>query len=304
MSSLHFLLLHLTLWGKPGRLLIHFDENLEFCFAGRQYPFTSPGALPLVNQIFRDFLVPEPKTYWKSKEVWTDWYNDYIGTFTRGDGTQEAISGPMYFVYNHAIFNINHAVKDAEGSKHYNDVLRSSYYTVPYYMYVKRNSTAKKPKVVIGSEPYCLCCGKYTIDSDDTMMCPDCECEYGNSESDDYRYCDHCGRRYYYTEGQYIDGSYLCNECLESQTFMCEACGERCWNEDKVWDEEKERFVCRHCYNNARASVDNVSLNIEGMTDALFRNAQVSFRMPTEAEIPNLYIEENDSDEWLIDLPF
>ena len=43
-----------VLWNsKKWRLLLHFSENLDVCFSGRQYPFFSPGAISRLNPKFR-----------------------------------------------------------------------------------------------------------------------------------------------------------------------------------------------------------------------------------------------------------
>ena len=239
---------------KKWRLLLHFDDNLEVCFAGRQYPFFSPGALDTIKSVFDNILAPVTDNFYlpwdePKREKWSGWYNDYIENFLRSNGETEDIDEGNYCVINKGIFDIRKIVKDAEHSRHFNDVLRSSCYLKPYYMFKKYWSPQANINIEVGSEAKCLCCGEHYINGGDTMMCSDCECEFGDSDSDEYRTCDSCGGRHYYEEGEWIGDEWLCDSCIDIETFRCECCGERAYNSEKHWDDDNGRYICDYCLN-------------------------------------------------------
>ena len=243
-----------VMWNsKKWRLLLHFSESLDVCFAGRQYPFFSPGALEVVGNVFKEELSPLISSFsiWDSpprREEWCGWYNDYINHYERNNGEIVELDEETYCIINHNIYNITEIVTDAENSRHFNDVLRSSCYSNPYYMY--RHKWGKDDiNIQVGSAVKCLWCGENIIDGHDSMMCHACECKYGNSESDDYHTCDCCGSRVYYTDSYWIesDEEYVCPACAENETFICERCGERHYNANKYWNDKVEGYVCGAC---------------------------------------------------------
>ena len=103
--------------------------------------------------------------------------------------------------------------------------------------------------IEVGAPILCLHCGERVIESQDTMMCTSCECEFGDSDSVEYRTCDCCGTRFYCEDGYWVDDTdFVCPNCEETETFVCEICNERFYNSDKHWDEKISGYVCNNCY--------------------------------------------------------
>lgn len=238
---------------KKWRMLLHFDNNLDVCFAGRQYPFNSPGALDKIYEIFMENLAPKYTDFFSDMvktEKWIGWYNDYINTFTRSGGENIDIYDGKYFIVNNGLFNKYEVVQDAKDSKHFNDITRSSYYEKPYYMFKEYYCAPEKINFTVGAPVKCLRCGEELILGDDTMMCIDCECKYGNSDSDEYRYCSCCGTRFYFEDGYWVgnDDDFVCPACAETETFVCADCGGTYYNSEKYWSEDLRDYVCGSCH--------------------------------------------------------
>ena len=233
---------------KKWRMLLHFNTDYDVIFAGRQYPFTSPGALNAVREVLISQVLPQP-TYWFHKE-WSHWHNDYVETFSYSEHVEDEvnISRDTYAVINNGIWNIDKIVKDAEHSKHFNDINRSTCYTRPFYMFEKGYVSQADLHFKLGSAIYCLRCGEKIINGYDSMMCSDCECLYGNSDSEEYHTCDSCGIRFYDDNGYWVGDEYICENCYNNQCFTCEECGEIYYNTEKCWDEDGKQFVCSACY--------------------------------------------------------
>lgn len=45
--------------------------------------------------------------------------------------------------------------------------------------------------------------------------------------------CDICHEEHDVSELTYFDESYLCEDCLRRETFICRDCGDRQWNDGK-----------------------------------------------------------------------
>lgn len=241
-----------VLWtNKKWRMLLHFNTTLEACFAGRQYPFFTAGALDKVFQVFSEEIVPYEFSWGGPvrREKWFGWYNDYLNSARRDDGTEVTIDDNRYFIMNQGIYDRYTVVQDVPMSKHFNDVLRSSCYDKPYYMFKRYLGPFEKLLFSVGAPVSCLYCGEAVINGDDTMMCSECECEFGNSESDEYRTCDCCGTRFYYDEGYWVgDEENVCPNCAEHNTFICGRCGERHYNMNKHWSNKLQEYICDYCF--------------------------------------------------------
>ena len=238
---------------KKWRVLLHFNTNLDVVFAGRQYPFSSPGALETIRSaMIENVFQKYPESIWREepRDSWSHWHNDYLHELSYNefaDNDDATVLEETYAIINHRIYDINKIIFDAHNSKHFNDLTKSSYYTKPYYMFEKTWGNSDL-RFELGKELICLRCGEHTIDGYDSMMCPECECKYGSSESDEYRTCDCCGTRFYDTNGGWIGDDYVCRHCLETECFECEECGEMYYNAEKMWDEESKQFLCNSCY--------------------------------------------------------
>jgi hypothetical protein len=237
-----------VLWNsKKWRMLLHFDQMLDVCFAGRQYPFFSPGALEKVFEIFSNNMATMERTWGNGpqREKWLGWYNDYIEKFAcQESGREIYFEDDRYYVMNGCICDKCETVLDAPNSLHFNDITRSSCYTKPYYMYKSYYHHAPST-FRVGAAVKCLCCGEAIINGDDSMMCSDCECEYGNSDSDEYRTCDCCGTRFYYEDAWWVGDDIICPNCADRETFICEECEDRYYNSEKHY--YHGRYICDHC---------------------------------------------------------
>ena len=237
---------------KKWRMLLHFNTDLDVCFAGRQYPFFSRTALDLVKELFDQ--TRRQQTFFNvwSREslVWDGWYNTYLEEVTRENGDSVLIEPERYCIINGGVYDRYKIVKDAENSQHFNDVRRSSFYTKPYYMYERHHSPNHKIKFLIGSPVECLWCGDNIINGQDSMMCTDCECVHGNSNSDQYITCDCCGSRVYIDEASFMSNrdEWVCPNCAMNETFLCEECGGRFYNSEKHW-KEGVGYVCDECFS-------------------------------------------------------
>lgn len=237
---------------KKWRCLLHFDRTYSVVFAGRQYPFNAPGALETLREIFYEYCVPADRySYWREeprKPEWSHWHNDYLNNFEYSEFTNDdyfEVLQNSYFMINGNIYDINKVVLDADNSKHFNDLLRSSYYTKPYYMYEKQFNRPEHLMFTIGHPVKCVVCGEDYIWNDSTMLCPEC-----GGEDEDTRecHCDNCGCYFDEEDGYWVGDEYLCPECAEEHAFVCEDCGMRHWNENKRFDEVTSEFVCIDCY--------------------------------------------------------
>lgn len=237
-----------VLWNsKKWRMLLHFDQELYVCFAGRQYPFFSPGALEKVFEIFSNNMATIERTWGNGpqRERWFGWYNDYIEKFASQESGREIyFEDDRYYVVNGCICDKYATVLDAPNSLHFNDITRSSCYTKPYYMY--KSYYHHTPSIFkVGAAVKCLCCGEAIINGDDSMMCSDCECEYGNSDSDEYRTCDCCGARFYYEDAWWVGDDIICPNCADRETFICDECEDRYYNSEKHY--YNGQYICDHC---------------------------------------------------------
>lgn len=240
---------------KKWRCLLHFNTEYNAIFAGRQYPFSSPEALDIVHRILTSKLLPKVQGWFRNLE-WSYWHNDQITNFSYENNKDNEYSNiddcALYIVINRHIHNLYSIIKDNHAeelpSLHYNDLTRSSVYMKPYYMFLKTRPNSEL-KFEIGSDVKCIYCGEHYISSFDTMMCVECEVEYGNSaNTEEYPVCDCCGHRIYYRNGTHIEDSFVCPNCLETETFVCEKCGERYFNSNKHYDKKFDQFVCSDCF--------------------------------------------------------
>lgn len=107
----------------------------------------------------------------------------------------------------------------------------------------------EKTHFSIGAYTYCLRCGENEVlDECGTMMCDECELNYGSSESDLFSYCDCCGSRFYTDEGQIVGEEFFCSDCCDKYTRECEWCGMLVRDEDIIYDEKCEKYFCPECF--------------------------------------------------------
>ena len=242
---------------KKWRCLLFSNDGHNALFAGRQYPFFSPGALEIIRHVLMNGAMwVEDENYgpWISRpeQRWSHWHNDYLKDFKYAEYNTEDcghIEEEKYCVMAGQVFNIYDIIKDGKNSRHFNDLLRSSCYTQPYYMFEKAYWAINEQKFNIGKEVKCLKCGKDHIQSGDTMMCPECTCAHGdNVDPEEYPTCDCCGARFWAPEGWWIGDDFVCQSCYDTECFRCEVCGDSFYNSEKHYIEDLKKFACDCCY--------------------------------------------------------
>ena len=244
-----------VLWNsKKWRMLLFLEDNREALFAGRQYPFFSPGALHHVMNLYVD-------KFHSSPAHWSNWYNDYISEFARSDNS--CPRRDMWLLGRHVclkgvIYSMEDLITDAKHSQHFNDLKYSSFY-IPYYCwhYYPKNDH-KRLHFSIGAEVPCIRCEHKYIDVDASMMCIHCEAEHGSGEDENFVYCACCERRVPRVESQWMEtiGDYICDECRERETTECQGCGELFYNCEIKYSREHEKYLCPYCME-LRAREDN-----------------------------------------------
>lgn len=233
---------------KKWRMLLYVSECWDMVFAGRQYPFTSTPGMEIVRM---ELLAALYGNSARDMAIFTNWDNRYADC----DSTNLPIDG-KYVPIRGELYKMQDIVMDSRQSLHFNDLLRSSCYTSPYYT-IKNNYgwcrwEMPLPKFHIGGDVLCLHCGKYHITNPETMMCDDCELDYGHEENEVYGTCDCCGARIVRDDATWVGDDLVCDACYHSECFVCECCDEVYFNSDKKYDKEHGDEVCQYCYDARR----------------------------------------------------
>ena len=244
---------------KKWRVLLYFDPRMSMCFAGRQYPFTSNKGMDwIIKHCFNDLFVENYESDFTHLCRWSNW-TDYMinSAFDKKNNTE--MSFYNYVPFKDGLTLLADVVKDAVGSRQFNDVLSSHCYK-PMYTYLKKQNLwnedihvlipNKNTKITVGHPTYCLRCGDNEImDEGNTMMCYDCEYKFGNSNNDTFCVCDRCGVRML-TDDSYIlaDDKIYCPQCWEEYVEQCACCGDRLEKKDMEYDDELEEWYCEDCW--------------------------------------------------------
>lgn len=225
---------------KKWRVLFHVSDNWDLIFAGRQYPFSSEQGLEVLRSFFIATIKKDPWNYC----TWTD---PIIKEVPDSYGRQYDLNY-HYVMIRGELHKINDIVIDCENPLHFNDVLKSSYYT-PHYTAINNRPWFREPisKIHIGASCNCLRCGKEPIEISETFMCKDCDTQYGEFNSDIYTICDCCGRRIYIDDAIIVGEDDVCEDCARTECFFCEECEEIHYNDNKVYLEEEDRYICTQC---------------------------------------------------------
>lgn len=221
---------------KKWRCLLFFNKNYDAIFAGRQYPFFTDGALSIIRNILINKKIID--------DGWSHWHNDYI-TFEYSEHSCEDSSyiEDEYLVMRDEVYKIGDLVKDADRSMHYNDLLESSIYTRPYYMFSKFPSFEEVAPFKIGYPTLCLSCEEEYLDDSEFMHCEHCDVQVDN-----YGICDHCGRNYILEEGSWVDEDFrVCPHCFENEFIYCECCHNYYHKSQMYWNAEKNINICENC---------------------------------------------------------
>ena len=239
---------------KKWRVLLYFSEDWKMVIAGRQYPFeTSVG----MDFVLKNLLPKVHMVEFTDRYSWTDWNNLLIQNLSLTNDINIDLES-AYIPVGNTLQPLDELVQNADGSKHYNDVLYSSCYKPIYaFKYCKHlfgggggysSTNPDDTTFMIGGKTYCLWCGEEEcLTGSDTMMCEKCELEHGSSDNELFTFCDSCGRRIY-TDDSYIVGDEdLCESCYDKYCTRCEHCGEIVWNEHIHYHEPTDQYVCNEC---------------------------------------------------------
>lgn len=228
-----------TLWNsKKWRCLLFASGDLNTWFAGRQYPFFAEGALEVIRTRLLDLMND-------SSNEWSLWSNTQLNEFqfTYSDHTTDTHSIIPLVCLNHKMFELEDIIEDADGSKHFNDLLYSSCYK-PFYMF---NRYETHPKIFIGGAVTCIQCGEEEVSQFDTMLCRKCQDDC--NELADHFYCERCDSWVMDDDGVWVedDNYHICKYCADNECFRCEYCGELFFIENEHFDEETQKHVCNQC---------------------------------------------------------
>lgn len=228
---------------KKWRMLLYFSENWDIIFAGRQYPFTSTPGLEVVrNELMLMF-------HETTRCVYTLWCNNYISA----ENTNLPIDFKYIPVRGELLSLTDIVPDDSRDALHFNDLLRSSCYTNPYYMiknnYAWARHETSHPRVMIGRKVKCLYCGKENITNPETMMCDDCELEYGHEENEIYGTCDCCGARVIRDDAISVGEEIVCDACFATECFICDYCDEVHFKSEEVYNKDHCSYMCKYCYD-------------------------------------------------------
>lgn len=240
-----------TEWNsKKWRMLIHFSSNFNGIFCSRQYPFYSSSALKIVKDIF---------------------LNDFYGKDVLIDNFQEKTDG-LFENYNSYMLKkeanksdlvINFDSLFDEKENQYCDVTYANK-TYPVY-YIERKpqywvDTPYEERFYIGEYVPCLYCGEWQHNNTQieksvnyTMMCNDCELEYGEKlDTENITRCEICDRYFIFNEDNTVyfndySSSIVCDDCLQDLRY-CNKCGNPIIYEDGYYDDETEEWYCQDCY--------------------------------------------------------
>ena len=236
-----------VLWNsKKWRTLLYLSNDWNMLFAGRQYPFSSQNGINLVLNYLSELFS-------KSNCYFDKWHNFRIGSISYDDEWTYDLYDDYIPVGRHLI-STSTLIEDACNTDgeilHFNDLLCSNYYK-PIYSYKQSNYLLgtevgnSRIKFHIGGIPKCLRCGKDEICASATMQCFDCLKEYGNGEHCEI--CDDCGHRVKIGTGAWVDDFFLCDQCVKTDTQICDNCGEREFNYLMTYNRETKQYLCRKC---------------------------------------------------------
>lgn len=248
---------------KKWRVLLYLSNDWKMIFAGKQYPFSTDSGMNLLLENFNKKINPSPDLdSWErpaKESFWSPWSTFCFEEYKRDIGEGRNVRYDFHWCWYPmagGLVKLQELVKDATGSKHFNDVLRSSCYTPMYTQLVAKEFYGEdyytyannRTKFTIGGPTYCLRCGREeVVESCSTMMCYDCELNYGTSENDTFGYCACCGARIEIEKSFYVGDDTYCEHCYNERAARCSACGDSYPIEDMIYDDETGEYTCHWC---------------------------------------------------------
>lgn len=251
---------------KKWRVLLYLSNDWKMIYAGKQYPFATEVGMQILLDKFNSKITSKPTLdSWKRPgrdSRWANW-SDYVITSLDKDDPNGNYNLRIEFDKDYvplhgALVPLNTLVKDIEGSKHFNDVLKSSCYEPIYTYLITKNmwgedyycNANQHTHFEIGGKTMCLKCGKEeVVDSCSTMMCYDCELAYGISENDNFGFCKNCGCRLEVDKAYYVNEDVYCDDCYNDYAARCAHCGNSYLVEDMIYNDETDEYTCQWCNN-------------------------------------------------------
>ena len=168
---------------KKWRCLMFDSEDGTMIMAGRPYPFHSMDLLNKVRDIIISLDVLDKNYYYggylSNSVIVTDWVRDYIDLINYY-GKDIRLSKNYILTMDHCLTPIDKIVKNAWGSRQFNDLLDSSYY-IPYFMYITDTYSSgdilplsSSERIRVGDNTTCLKCGQ-DLYSSESMFCYKCD---------------------------------------------------------------------------------------------------------------------------------
>lgn len=246
---------------KKWRVLLYLSNDWRMVFAGKQYPFSTETGMNMVLEFLNKKFRKHPADNWYSipaaDAFWTKWSDYSVSKITNDDIGVSFDLDDEYIPMTDKLVSLYDLVVDKDGSKHFNDVLKSSCYKPMYsYLAYENNwnhnnciyAASSRTNFEIGGMTYCLRCGhNEIIDSSESMMCYDCEYQYGTSENDIFCFCSECGARLLTDNSYYVNDETYCEECYDKYAARCARCGDTYRLEDMIYDDESEVYYCKWC---------------------------------------------------------
>lgn len=228
---------------KKWRTLFYFSNDRKMIFAGRQYPFEAITGIEKVKNLFREIGLGD---FGNWEEISTK-YDDKPPVHTM----LSLLQPKHLMIGSKDVVALHHLVKNGPGARQYNDILQSTAY-IPSYALRLNENIDDNTLFTVGEGFKCLYCNIAPASMTESMMCLECELEYGDSDSDAFGWCSSCGRRYIYETGVWIDSSEeeVCPECADEYVAQCECCRQTVWTNEIYFDRETEEHLCETCYNN------------------------------------------------------
>ena len=225
---------------KKWRMWLYFSNDQTMMFAGRQYPFTANEILDKLRSV----VFPKCRI---TCGKWSEWQDNYITHYTTKDGATHTFE-TTYVPVGNRLADMYNFIQD-KSMLHFNDLLRSSTYTKPLYMYRENpwyysgtGDTTSQTKFEVGSKVPCLICGE-PLDDPERFVCSNCCAD----DSDDKVCCDQCGSVIYVDDAYWVEDTYaVCPQCAHESTDVCYHCGTRHYMENLI--EENGELYCRWCH--------------------------------------------------------
>ena len=225
---------------KKWRMLLFVSDNRNALFAGRHYPFFSNSLMEEVR--WRWVILDRKKNAFFEISEWSYWHNDNFKRihFAKHDRDDDFILDERHVPIRDKIYPMSSLVIDPDEPLHFNDLLHSNTY-VPYYCW--KTYSRKKIQFHVGAEANCVLCGN-KLHNHESMLCDDCLTRSG------YVYCSCCDDLIKIEDAiELQDGDYVCRSCFEENYMECPCCLEIYHVDDMVWNEDRDTYYCRNCYD-------------------------------------------------------